>query len=140
MFRVRLTFHLPKAPSKVPTGVSLKQHWGDPSSALMVSNGHCSPWESVDRYQGRRKVVDTAGQDSTRLPTAPGALRQMPVPAWLTHPADMSPIPTAGQVGWWQTAADKTSTSKDPGVPLPIHSNSWKGIKTCQAALRSQDS
>lgn len=84
--------------------------------------------------------MDTAGQDSTRLPTAPGALRQMPVPAWLTHPANMSPIPTAGQAGWWQTAADKTSTSKDPGVPLPIHSNSWKGIQTCQAALRSQDS
>lgn len=84
--------------------------------------------------------MDTAGQDSAGLPTAPWALRQTPLPAWLTHPADMSPIPTAGQAGWWQTAADKTSISKDPGVPLPIHSNSWKGIQACQAVLRSQDS
>lgn len=84
--------------------------------------------------------MDKAGQDSTRLPTAPQALRQLPLPAWLTHPADRFPIPTAGQVGWWQTAADKTIISKDPGVPLPIHSNSWKGIQMCQAALRSQDS
>lgn len=83
-------------------------------------------------------MVDTAEQDSARLPTAPWALRQMPLPAWLTHPAGMSPIPTAGQGGWWQTAADKTIISKDPGVPLPIHSSSWKGIQACQAGHRSQ--
>lgn len=84
--------------------------------------------------------MDTAGQDSTRLHTAPWTLSQMPLPAWLPQPADMSPLPTAGQARWWQTGADKTSISKDPGVPLPIHPNSWKGIQACQAALRSQDS
>lgn len=83
--------------------------------------------------------MDTAGQDSAGLPTAPWALRQTPLPAWLTHPADVSPIPTAGQVGWWQTAADKTSISKTlvclcPFTPIPgkesRHARQRSGVRT----------
>lgn len=70
MFRVRLTFHLPKAPSTVPTGVSGRQRRGDPSSALMVSDGHRSPWETVDGSPRRRDAGDAGGQRSAGLSAA----------------------------------------------------------------------
>lgn len=70
MFRVRLTFHLPKAPSTVPTGVSGRRRRGDPGSALMVSDGHRSPWEMVDGSPRRRDAGDAAGQCSAGLPAA----------------------------------------------------------------------
>lgn len=86
--------------------------------------GTAVPGRGWTGSQGRRKVVDTAGQDSTRLPTAPWALRQMPLPAWLTHPADMSPSPLMAKQGAGRQLLTKTVSRKIlvclcPFIPIP---------------------
>lgn len=84
-------------------------------------------------------MVDTAGQDSTRLPTAPRALRQMPLPAWLTHPADISLSPLLAKQGGGRQLLTKTVSQKTlvclcPFIPIPgkesRHARQHLGVRT----------
>lgn len=143
MFRVRLTFHLPKAPSTVPTGVSGRRRRGDPGSALMVSDGHRSPWETVDGSPRRRDAGDAGGQRSAGL-SAAHCSTQAPLLPGLTvltllHGAQRTQEGIAGGAarprGWHHRGAALLGTPGDVISCLcPGEGLSWKALGTapCQ--------
>lgn len=122
---------------KAPPGSAADGPGGIPAWLQRSARGTTAPGSGRTGSRGRRDAPDTAEQHRAGPPAAQTG-RHLSSPGYNTlQRCPLSPALASGASG---SPLLPPSVSQDPGAPLHIHANPWKGNQACQAGLRSQDS